>query len=425
MTRINRNNIQLGESFVVSIEDCAHKAKIQEALVKEQEIILNAEQKAAEIVEQANQQAQQMIQAAEQEALSRVDAITQHAHNEGFEAGRQEGYADITKELQDKVIAVNDFAYSNFDIKNNIIKSAHSDIIRLVVEIAQKVCSTALELDDNILKELTLEAIRALKDKEDITIIVHPEMAQKIYAISDEFRAQIPQLSSIKIVEDASVSPDGTIVESPMSRVDSRVRSQINEIAERLMGKLDSTPLAEAKPPKEVIPPIEEVNIEQQPATDEGSRLGFPAQQQGLDAVGVETPTYEAPVIEEAGWASAHQDEQATDAIFITEGSSDNAVTENEQAADAIFTTEAASDDAETVVEPIDEDLLASVETEVQTDVENVVDAVDSVAEDIQINPDEISISKEQVGEDGFVDLVDQDIQVSIDTPFNQINEAE
>ncbi len=57
------------------------------------------------------------MQAAEQEALSRVEEITQQAHNEGFEAGRQEGYADITNELREKVIAVNDFAYSNFDIK--------------------------------------------------------------------------------------------------------------------------------------------------------------------------------------------------------------------------------------------------------------------------------------------------------------------
>jgi flagellar assembly protein FliH len=259
LTKINRNNIQLGDSFVVSIEDSGHKIKIQEALAKEQEIILHGEQRAQEIIEQANLQAQQIIEDAEQEALSRVGLITQQAHDEGFEAGRQEGLENITQELQDKIIAVNDFAQSNFDIKNNIIKSAHSDIIRLIVEIAQKVCSTALELDDNILKELTFQAIKSLKDKEDIKIIVHPEMAQKIYAISDEFKAQIPQLCSIKIIEDASVSPDGTIVESPMSRVDSRVRSQINEIADKLMAKLDSTPNAETRPKKlDVIPVAKE-----------------------------------------------------------------------------------------------------------------------------------------------------------------------
>ena len=245
MTRIKGNNIQLGGSFVVPIEDSAHKIKIQEALEKEKEIILNGEQKAQEIIEQANLQAQQIIETARDEALSRVDEITQQAHQEGFEAGRQEGLENITQELQDKIISVNNFAQSNFEIKNNIIKSAHLDIIRLVVEIAHQVCSKSLELNDNILKEITKQAINALKDKENITIIINPDMAEKIYAISDELKEEISQLSSIKIIEDASVSPDGTIVESPLSRVDSRVRSQINEIADRLMAKLDSTPAEE------------------------------------------------------------------------------------------------------------------------------------------------------------------------------------
>ena len=308
MTRINRNNIQLGDSFVVSIEDCGHKAKIQAALEKEQEIILHGEQRAQEIIEQANLQAQQIIVSAEQEALSKVDSITQQAHNEGFEAGRVEGLESITQELQDKIIAVNDFAQSNFDIKNNIIKSAHLDIIRLIVEIAQKVCSTSFELDDNILKEITLQAIKSLKDKEDITIIVHPEMAQKIYAISDEFKAQIPQLSSIKIVEDASVSPDGTIVESPMSRVDSRVKSQINEIADKLMAKLDSTP------------------IEGKGEREKGNRsieIGKDGGMAELKANSPESPTSIHLDIhaseENLGWASAHQVEKTDEDAFVAE----------------------------------------------------------------------------------------------------------
>lgn len=307
MSRIKGNNIQLGGSFVVPIEDSAHKIKIQEALEKEKEIILQGEQKAAEIIEQANLQAQQIIQTAEQEALSRVNEITQQAHNEGFEAGRQEGYADITNELQDKIIAVNNFAQSNFDIKNNIVKSANLDIIRLIIEISHKVCSKSLELDDNILKEITRQAINSLKDKEDITIIVNPDMAEKIYAISDELKEQIPQLSSIKIVEDASVSPDGTIVESPMSRVDSRVKSQINEIAEKLIGKLDSTPM-EGKREKE------EANSEQQITKGEEDKATSPSNlltsSPEEDSLTTEEETIDSAAEEEVGWASAPQNEK-------------------------------------------------------------------------------------------------------------------
>jgi len=242
LTRIKSNNVQLGGSFVVSIEQSAHSLKIQEALEKEKDIILQAERIAQEIVEKAKQDANDIIEAGKTKALSEVDTIVQNAHTEGFEAGRAEGLEDITNELQDKITSVNDFAKCNFELKKNIIKSAHLDIINLIVEISHKVCSKSLELDDTLLKEITEKAIHSLKDKEEITIIVNPEMAEKIYAISDELKEKIPQLSSIKIVEDNSVSPDGTIVESPLSRVDSRVKSQINEISDKLMEKLDSTP---------------------------------------------------------------------------------------------------------------------------------------------------------------------------------------
>lgn len=241
-SRIKSGNIQLGESFVVPIDQSDHNKKIQEALAKEQEIIKQGEQQAQEIIAQAQKQAEEIIEQAKQQALSEVDAITQQAHNEGFEAGRQEGLEDITNELQDKIISVNDFAKCNFDLKGNIIKSAYLDIIDLVVQIAHKICSKSLELDDNILKEITEHAIHSLKDKEEITIIVNPQMAEKIYAISDDLKDKIPQLSSIKIIEDNSVSADGTIVESPLSRVDARVQSQISEITEKLMEKLNSTP---------------------------------------------------------------------------------------------------------------------------------------------------------------------------------------
>ena len=53
--------------------------------------------------------------------------------------------------------------------------------------------------------------------------------------LPNHFREKISQLKSIKIIEDSSLSCDGTIVESPLSRVDARISSQINEIAEQLM----------------------------------------------------------------------------------------------------------------------------------------------------------------------------------------------
>lgn len=242
MTRIKSDNVQVGGAFFVPIEQSVNQVKIKEALGKEQEIILQGQKKAQEIIENAQRQAQEIVDSANAQALQSVDEIKAAAHQEGFEAGRQEGLKNIQEELEEKIVSIDTFAQSTFDIKKNIIKSAHLDIINLVIEIARKICSKSLEIDENILTELTKTAIASLKDKENITIIVNPEMAEKIYTISEELKEKIPQLSSIKIIEDMSVSPDGTIVESPLSRVDCRIKSQIDEITEKLMTKLNSTP---------------------------------------------------------------------------------------------------------------------------------------------------------------------------------------
>ncbi|HNW25731.1 MAG TPA: FliH/SctL family protein [Candidatus Gastranaerophilaceae bacterium] len=239
MTRIKSDNIKLGGSFEVPIEQSLSSTKIKEALSKEQEIVLQGETKARQIIEDSQRQANEIIENAKVQALNEVEAIHQQAFQEGFEAGRIEGTEKIKEELSQKILAVDNFAQSTFDIKKNIVKSAHSDIIQLVLEISEKICMKQFDLDKNILKEITQGAIQSLKDKEDIKIIVNPVMAEQIRGVSDEIKEQIPQLSSIKIVEDNSVSPDGTIVESPLSRVDCRVKSQINEIAEKLMTQVN------------------------------------------------------------------------------------------------------------------------------------------------------------------------------------------
>ena len=245
MTRIKSDNIQIAGSFVVPADQNISNQRIQDALTQEKEILLRAETQAQSLIEEAKKQCEKLVEDAVLEANSKVDEITQAAHKQGFEAGYQEGYEKISADMQEKILAVENFAQSVFEIKKSIVKSAHLDVVKLVVEVSKKVCTKSLDLDEKALADITEQAIRSLKDKEDITIIINPVMAEKIYGISEELKSRIPQLSSIKIVEDSSVSPDGTIVESPLSRVDCRITSQINEISEKLMGELNSISDAE------------------------------------------------------------------------------------------------------------------------------------------------------------------------------------
>jgi len=268
LTRIKGTNVHIGASFVLPIEKKEDKinspeglqlqdelrllkSEIKKAEIQKQELIEEGQKKAEELINEAKeriekenieiaQKREEDTKAFETQIAEESEKIKAEAYQTGYDDGYKQGYVVITNELENKIHAVDDFAKCQFDLKNNIIKSSELDIITLVVEIAKKVCTKSLDLNHEIVKTLTINAIKELKDKEDITIIVNPKLMEIINSISDRLKDEIPQLKNIKILEDNNVSSDGVIVESMLSRVDSRVKSQINEIADKLFEAYNS-----------------------------------------------------------------------------------------------------------------------------------------------------------------------------------------
>lgn len=269
MTRIRSTNIKYGDSFVLPIEKAKEEKPDSPELIqlKEELRLLNLEvEKAKErkekILNEAKAEAEKLIQdtnnkiqqeneqlakqreeekkAFDEQMAQEAEKIRAESYQTGYDDGYKQGYVVITNELEEKVHAVDDFAKAQFDLKGNIIKSSELDIINLVLEIAKKVCTESIKFNPEIIKVLTENAIKELKDKEEITIIVNPKLLDILNSISDRLKEDIPQLQNIKIIEDNAVSADGVIVESVLTRVDSRVKSQISEIAEKLFESYNS-----------------------------------------------------------------------------------------------------------------------------------------------------------------------------------------
>lgn len=243
MTRIKGNNINLGNSFIVQ---CDEDFAVENEWKKQRSFIIEkANQEAQKIIEDAKLQAQQIINDAVFEAQNQCDAIKENAKNEGYQTGYDNGYIDgtnqITQELTDKIINVDNFTQSTFEIKKRIIKSAHKDIIELLAIISDKICHKKLEQDEKIFEEITKSAINLLKEKESINIIVNPKMAQKIWEISDTLKETVQGLENIKIIEDSSVGVDGTIVEGVKNRIDCTIQNQIKVIIDELYRELNFT----------------------------------------------------------------------------------------------------------------------------------------------------------------------------------------
>lgn len=238
--RIKSDEIQIGNSYVLPIEQSnvtLQQAKIKKIIeetdAKAQQIIDGAENKGNIIVQTANTEAQRIIEEARKKAEQEYENIKQQAYNEGFVKGEQDGLSKFQNDSAEALKSLETLASSSFDVKKNIIDSASIDIVELVSVIADKICH--IKFDSKVLYKITLDAIKQLNDKENITIIVNPLLIDKINAISENFRQEITKIQSIKIVEDNSVSPDGVIVETLNTRLDSRISTQISEIAEKML----------------------------------------------------------------------------------------------------------------------------------------------------------------------------------------------
>ena len=243
--RIKGQEIQMGDSFVLPIEQTRvtkQQAKVQKILeetdAQAKQIIAGAENKSQVIIQTANTEAERIIEEAQKKAQKEYDTIKNQAYDEGFKKGEQDGLYKFQNDAREGINSLETLASSSFDLKKNIIDSASRDIVELVSAIADKVCHQ--KFNEEVLYQITLDAIKQLNDKEQITVIVNPKLVENINNLAPEFKNEIPKLQSLKILEDNSLSPDGVIVETLNTRLDSRISSQIAEITQNMLTGTDN-----------------------------------------------------------------------------------------------------------------------------------------------------------------------------------------
>ena len=238
--RFQGKEIQYGEKYVLPIEQSKvtlsqQKVKkiLEETDEKAHKIVDAADNKSQIIVQTANTEATRIIEDARKKAQQNIDVIKEQAYQEGYQKGHEDGLQQFKEDAEAGLQALETLANSAYDMKKNIIDSATRDIVELVSVIADKVCHT--KFNPQMLYQITLDAVKLLNDKEQITIIVSPELVDCIQKMEPNFRSSIRNSQSLKITEDSSLSPDGVIVETPTTRLDSRISAQIGEITQKML----------------------------------------------------------------------------------------------------------------------------------------------------------------------------------------------
>lgn len=247
-SRIKSSYVQLGESFVMK-QSKGGAGSAQENLTPEQnefnksleELISEASARGKQIIKEAEEKAVEILKQASEAAAAKsaeVEALQNQALENGYAEGYQRGYDDgineAKREINETMKALGALAGSAFRVKKEIIDSAENEMIELSTLVAEKIIRQHLEVRPEAMQEIIKGAIDQLKDKEEIKIIVNPKVTQNLYEFVEGLKETVKGLKNIRIVEDRTIPQDGVIVESPESRIDARLETQIRELTRAL-----------------------------------------------------------------------------------------------------------------------------------------------------------------------------------------------
>ncbi|MGG3564721.1 FliH/SctL family protein [Neobacillus rhizosphaerae] len=203
---------------------------IQEAEAEAQAILENAEKNARLLESAAEEKISQWWNENHQKLEDLSLEAEQKGYQEGYTTGKQEAEFEVLREFQGKMEQVQFLLEQAYEHKAAIISEAEPFLLELSTVIATHIIKTELTSNQNQFVELIKQHILRFKEKEFITICVHPDDFDFIQSQRAHLVAVVNGETEIKIIPDHSVSTKGCIIRTAYGSVDARIDTQIEEI---------------------------------------------------------------------------------------------------------------------------------------------------------------------------------------------------
>lgn len=148
-----------------------------------------------------------------------------------FEEGRQSGVAEAEKSLSHVTQSLASACDEISKLKAKMLERSQSDMLRLVLAIAERVVQANIEIDKEVVTRTVKQAIHLAVSAEEFHIKVNPEDLQIVNEHKPLFIASLSGLSNIEFVPDQTIIRGGCILESPLGRVDATLEAQMEAIS--------------------------------------------------------------------------------------------------------------------------------------------------------------------------------------------------
>ncbi len=190
-----------------------------------------AETEAEKIISEATRKAEEV----ENKAQSSMSQVEQESRDKGYAEGHEKGYKNGSEEVGRLVEQLHTVITKAIDKRNQIIEDSETQLINMVLLIANKVIKVISENQKNVVINNVIQALRKLKSRGDVVIRVNLADLQLTTDHTRDFMDRIENVKSITVLEDSSVDKGGCIIETDFGQIDARISSQLKDIEERVL----------------------------------------------------------------------------------------------------------------------------------------------------------------------------------------------
>lgn len=189
-------------------------------------IIEDAKELYLKIIEEANFEAKRILD----QAISEKEAIQAKAGEAGYREGFDSGYADGINQAQNIISQAMELKEQLDERSAELYGEAESQIIELVLDIANKVIGQELTLHEDIIMSLIKQAISKCAFKSKLTIRVSEDDYSYVNANKEKIAMLTEGINDLEIYCDKALPKGGCVVETPAGEINAGVNIQMKEI---------------------------------------------------------------------------------------------------------------------------------------------------------------------------------------------------
>ena len=189
-------------------------------------VIAEAEEKAQKILTESQEEIQLLKERILQEAREEADKTTNEIREKAFDQGKKEAMAKAAADAT----AIREQARSVLrqaeEIRRQTLESVEAEIVRLSIEIAEKVVSVKLNMHPQVVVDIAKEAINMLHERDSVVLFVNPSETTLFEAKREDLIKQLSPKGELHIIGDHEISPGGCVAETEHGRVDATIESR-------------------------------------------------------------------------------------------------------------------------------------------------------------------------------------------------------